>query len=202
MKKIYLIVVAVILALLVAAAAIDTAGYREAVNSFATEGVLANIKSSQNGIEADLLRYSACHEMRQQNPDTKFYAFKTQARECLIANSPKTQTAAGAVMFAADAREWLSVHLNDKEVAAAAIFAINNGRDNLIAEKPWRFDKMRKIAEEHDKSTILKLFFGKMNTSDPFFAIADQLSKSEYSVLEPTVTDRQSEWLLKALAAK
>lgn len=191
-----------ILAILAVTAFIDTADYREAVNAYASIANRSNLEGDKKAVEADLGRYSDCQAIKYESPESNAYVFTPKARACLIENAPKTKTATGALAFAAATRVWLESHQDDKDVAKAAMVAIDNGRTYLVSMKPWYYDSLSKIADAHNKSVIRRFLFGKQSNVDLFIATTEILSKAEFEMLLPSVARHQADWLRSVTTSK
>ncbi len=181
---------------------VDTMPYRTALSKVPAEMPVSALAASKKDIEADLQRWTACNNMRKENPDTKDFDYTPEGRMCLLAAMPKTKTTMGAIVFATSASVWLTAHPADTNIRLAALAAINNGRSRMITSKSWYYDTQEKVAEAHDRSVILKLRDGRQNASSLFDVMANKLDQAEYAVMLPDVVWKQKQWRLKALTGK
>ena len=178
---------------------IDVAPYRTALNALPAKMTPAALEASKNDVEADINRFSACSNMRKENPGTKDFEYPPDWRICLLNAMPKTKTAMGALGFSMATSNWLTKHPGDEEMRTAALATIAHGRDELVREKPWRYDSLEELAEAHDRSIIFRLRDGRQYTTSLFSFLADKLDQAELAVMLPDVARKQEQWRRKEL---
>ena len=185
----WILYVGTVISILMIVVLIDTAPYRKAVKHVVNMVPTGAAESVKTNIQADMNLYLACSAMR----NAKTSEFTSKGRDCLLEAMPKTKTAFGAMLFGVEAYDWLIAHPSDVAIRNNAMQAIANGRLDLAATKPWRFDGLERVAEACDKSVILRWTYCP-STYEKFGNIADQLDKTEFAILLPDVATRQRQW--------
>lgn len=173
---------------------VDLAPYQAAIDMFPK----AQLEASSNKQSSDIGRLGLCSQIKGAIAETRSEESSEKLRTCLVNALNETQTSFGAVFGAAMASTWLSEHQEDEEVREAALKAIEEGRTNLIDEK-FYYDGLTQMARAHNDSLILLAKNGPQSEDSMFFKIAEKLDKAEFSVRDPEVTYKQTDWLREAL---
>lgn len=177
----------------VAAAWVDTAGYRTALAGLASqEALLAKITMETKD---DFAMFAECKSKRVENPVSGAVEPGPAMRSCLLDSMPRNKTAFGGFLFGSAASIWLTSHPDDNEIRDAALVSIENGRRELASSAGF-LEAARKTVDAHDGSVILRLLEGRSRGfgRDMFSAAADRLDDAEYSVRLPDVHNRQAVW--------
>ncbi len=201
MKNRSLIVTAAVGVLFSLAAWVDTAPYREALDSFAEAMPVNVVEGNRSELDEDLARYLECSKRREQNEVTKALEYTAPNRTCLMDALVEVKTATGALILAVEASKWLLKNPDDSAVRSAAITSIQKGRAELVAKR-HQYDSLEKVALAHDRSILLRLVNGPYSGPSPFRESAERLNKAEYSILIPEVAFKQHKWFLEAVSNK
>lgn len=196
-----LIVVVIVNAIIALAVWIDTAPYREALDSFVEAMPVSVVEDNRSELGEDVARYLECSNRREQNGVSKDLEYTASGRTCLMDALVGVKTGTGALILSVEASKWLLKNPDDSAVREAAITSIQKGRDELVAKK-HQYDSLEKVALAHDRSILLRLVNGPYGGPSTFRDSAERLNKAEYSVLMPEVALKQNKWLLEAATSK
>lgn len=121
--------------------------------------------------------------------------FSLEERSCFLESMPRVKTYTGARVFGHFAYVWLLKYPHDEAVRHAALKAIDNGRADLIAQKKWMQETLRKNAASHNNSVILSFIHGEVEPPDVFVERSKVMDDLEFTVRLPLVRKKQESWM-------
>lgn len=173
----------------------DTAPHRAA---------LADLAQYKGQMEARIVNINQDTDALQKctHLDGAGLQYSEKERSCLIEGMNTLKTYEGAYVFTRIAHTWLLEKPDDEDVRKAALLAIKIGRDELLAIKPWAFDKQQAVYSTHDRSVLMSIRHGQFNMQNLFKGYSRWMDEAEVSVRMPELAKSQDDWFNNALLGK